>query len=52
MGQEYSSLSMEERTQLGLLVSQKLSQRQIATQLGRSAREVRNVSMNMLHPES
>ena len=37
MGQEYSSLNIEERTQLGLLVSQKLSQRQIAAQLGRSA---------------
>ena len=36
MGQEYSSLSMEERVQLGLLASQKLSQRQIAAQLGRS----------------
>jgi IS30 family transposase len=35
MGQEYSSLSMEERTQLGLLASQKLTQRQIAVQLGR-----------------
>ena len=29
MGQEYSSLSLEERTQLGLLVTQKLTQRQI-----------------------
>jgi IS30 family transposase len=37
MGEEYSSLSLEERTQLGLLASQKLSQRQIAVQLGRSA---------------
>jgi IS30 family transposase len=37
MGQEYSSLSMEERTQLGLLQAQKLSQREIARQMGRSA---------------
>ena len=37
MGQEYSSLNIEERTQLGLLVSQKLSKRQIAAQMGRSA---------------
>jgi IS30 family transposase len=36
MGQEYSSLNIEERTQLGLLVSQKLSQREIAAQMGRS----------------
>ncbi|MBK6714296.1 MAG: hypothetical protein IPG57_04105 [Burkholderiales bacterium] len=34
MGQEYSSLNIEERTQLGLLVSQKLSKRQIAAQMG------------------
>jgi transposase, IS30 family len=37
MGRQYSSLSIEERTQLGLLVQQRLSQRQMAAQLGRSA---------------
>jgi IS30 family transposase len=36
MGQEYSSLSIEERTQLGLLRAQGLSQRKMAVQLGRS----------------
>ena len=43
MGQEYSSLSMEERVQLGLLASQKLSQRQIAAQLGRSPATISRV---------
>lgn len=37
MGQAYTSLSIEERTQLSLLVSQGMSQRQMAAQLGRSA---------------
>jgi IS30 family transposase len=37
MGQQYSSLSIEERTQLGLLVQQRLTQRDMAAQLGRSA---------------
>ncbi|WP_293995358.1 helix-turn-helix domain-containing protein [Sphaerotilus sp.] len=37
MGQEYSSLSMEERTQLVLLQAQKLSQREIARQMECSA---------------
>lgn len=37
MGQQYSNLSIEERTQLGLLLQHNLTQREIATQLGRSA---------------
>ena len=37
MGQAYSNLSIEERTQLGLLVARGLSQRSMAAQLGRSA---------------
>jgi transposase, IS30 family len=37
MGQQYSNLSIEERTQLGLLLQQRLTQRQMAVQLGRSA---------------
>jgi IS30 family transposase len=37
MGQKYSHLSLEERTQLSLLVSQGLKQCEIAAQLGRSA---------------
>lgn len=37
MGQIYSSLSIEERTQIGLLAAQGFRQRLIARQLGRSA---------------
>ena len=37
MGRQYSNLNIEERTQIGLLKSQGLSQRSIAAQLGRSA---------------
>ena len=36
MGREYSSLSIEERTQLGLLTGQGLNQKKVAEQLGRS----------------
>jgi IS30 family transposase len=36
MGQRYSHLSLEERTQLSLLASRGLKQREIAAQLGRS----------------
>lgn len=36
MGQAYSSLSLEERTQIGLLLTHKLSVRKMAEQLGRS----------------
>lgn len=37
MGKQYSSLSIEERTQLGLLKTQGLSYLAMALQLGRSA---------------
>lgn len=51
MGQEYSSLNIEKRTQLGLLGTQKLSKRQIAAQLGRSASTIsREVARNG-HPQ-
>jgi IS30 family transposase len=40
MGQEYSSLKIEERTQLGVLRTQGLTQKQMAKQLGRSASTV------------
>lgn len=36
MGQQYSNLSIEERTQIGLLLTHKLSVRKMAEQLGRS----------------
>jgi len=51
MGQEYSSLSLEERTQLGLLVTQKLTQRQIAVQLGRSASTISRELARNRHPQ-
>ena len=51
MGQEYSSLSMEERVQLGLLASQKLSQRQIAAQLGRSPATISRELARNRHPK-
>ncbi|MDZ7857353.1 helix-turn-helix domain-containing protein [Sphaerotilus sp.] len=51
MGQEYSSLSLEERTQLGLLVTQKLTQRQIAVQLGRSASTISRELARNRHPK-
>ena len=51
MGQEYSSLSIEERTQLGLLVTQKLTQRQIAEQLGRSASTISRELARNQHPK-
>ena len=40
MGQQYSHLSLEERAQLSLLLSQGLKQREIAAQLGRSASSI------------
>lgn len=49
MGQQYSSLSIEERTQLGLLRAQGLSQRRIADQLGRSTSTIcRELARNRL----
>lgn len=51
MGQEYSSLSLEERTQLGLLVTQNLTQRQIAVQLGRSASTISRELARNGHPK-
>ena len=51
MGQEYSSLNIEERTQLGLLVSQKLSKRQIAAQMGRSASTISRELARNGHPQ-
>ena len=51
MGQEYSSLNIEERTQLGLLVSQKLSQREIAAQMGRSTSTISRELARNGHPQ-
>jgi IS30 family transposase len=50
MGQQYSSLSIEERTQLGLLAQQGLSQRQMAAQLGRSAATICRELARHRHP--
>lgn len=51
MGQEYSSLSIEERTQLGLLVTKNLTQRQIAEQLGRAASTISRELARNQHPK-
>lgn len=51
MGQQYSHLSLEERTQLSLLLSQGLKQWQIAEQLGRSKSSIsRELTRNRATP--
>lgn len=51
MGQEYSSLSLEERTQLGLLMMQGMSQRTMAQQLGRSPSTISRELARHRHPK-
>jgi IS30 family transposase len=50
MGHQYSSLSIEERTQLGLLLERGLSQQQMAVQLGRSAAAINRELARHRHP--
>jgi len=51
MGRQYSSLSIEERTQLGLLSSQGLTHRQIAEQLGRAPSTISREMARHRHPQ-